>query len=166
MAFIAGAYSAVYNSLSIGQLSEGITIHTVTYKEIITGDNLARGAQDAVFQGTDVTSDFTLMEWNLAGAKAVFWPYGTGTFLTNSIVGRLDVQQSLAKSLVLTAYAGPPAATLGGATVTLGSSMIHEDFPVDHILRSAHRKVPIRMRHYPDSATFASNLTALYGVLT
>lgn len=163
MAFIAGAYTATYNALRVGQLAEGITFHSVTYKEIITGDQLARAAQDAVFQGIDVTSDYILLEWNAAAALGIYWPYGTA-FLNSGVVGRLDVQQNIAKGLVLTAIGGPPAGALGApGTVTLSRSILHEEFPVDAVFASKLRKIPIRMRHYPDPSQFASDNTALYG---
>ena len=163
MSFIAGHYVCLHNTVTIGQLKDGWTGHTVTYKELIQGDNLARGAQDAVFQGIDMTSDFTLMEWDLAQCKLLFWPYGSGTWLTCGVVGRLDVQQSLAKAFKLTAVAGPPAAA-NPATLTMDLSILHEDFPVDHIFAPKHRLVPIRLRHYP---TISSNGTSVvYGTAT
>lgn len=166
MAFIAGAYVATYNNLRVGQLSEGITMNHVTYKEIIIGDQGGRSAQDAVYQGTDVTSDFIMMEWNSAAAVQVFWPYGV-TWLNSGVVGRLDVQQSICKGLILTAIIGPPAQALAApASATLTKSILHEDFPVNTIFKSAHRKIPIRMRHYPDPTNFTSNNTLSYGILT
>lgn len=159
MAFIAGAYTFTWNSLSLGQLFEGLTLNHVTFKEIIRGDNFAQAAQDAVFQGIDITSDCILNEWNAAAAATLFWPYGT-PWLTAGVVGRLDVQQTLAKSLIGTAVTGPPAQSLAApATITLPRSILHENFPVQHIFRPAHRKVPIRMRHYPAS-------DGVYGTLT
>lgn len=160
MSFLAGGYTVTYNGASVGQLFEGITFQAVHHKEIITGDNFARAAQDAVFQGVDITSDFTLTEWNAAGAQGLYWPYGT-TFLTALVVGRLDVGSSLAKSLVLTAVAGTPAAA-SPATATLTRSILHEDFPVPHIFRPAHRRLPVRLRHYPTE----SGTSAVYGTLT
>ena len=164
MSFISGPYTVTYDGATIGQLFEGLTFSVVHHKEIITGDNLARAAQDAVYQGTDMTSDFTLSEWDQAKAILLYNPYGA-TWLVTSVVGRVDYQQSLVKSLVLTAVAGTPAATAANsATVTLPQTIIHEEFPVSHIFRPQHRRVPVRVRHYPEIN--ASTLAATYGTAT
>lgn len=183
--YVAGSYLITYNGVSIGQTSEGIAIHTASYKEIITGDQLGRAAQDAVYQGTDVTSDFILMEWNLQSSMLAMWPYSSNndgnlinagipinSFLTAGVVGRMDVQQGLVSSLNLTAIQGPPARQLQApTTITLQQSILHEDFPVDHIFATKHRKVPIRMRHYPrflnpNPNSGLPDYSAVYGSIT
>ncbi len=162
MSFIAGPYSVTYDSATCGQLVEGLTFSNVVHKEMIVGDNLARAVQDDVFQGIDVTSDFALMEWDNAKALLMYWPYGS-TWLVAGVVGRVSKQQSLCKSLVLTAIAGTPAAT-APASLTLPNSILHEEFPVQHIFKPAHRKVPLRFRHYPDLNS--QTLVSTYGTST
>lgn len=166
--FVSGGYTVTYNAVSLGQLFEGFTFQHTAHKEIITGDNIARAAQDAVFQGIDVTSDFTLGEWSRTTLLPVFWPYGAA-WLTAGVVGRLDVGSGLVKQLVLTAIAGTPAAIADGTqvlTLTLPRSIIHEDFPVQTIMRPAHRRVPLRMRHYPALAIPNDPTSVIYGTLT
>lgn len=164
MAFISGGYTVTYNAVATGQLFEGFTFNHTVFKEIITGDNIARAAQDAVFQGIDLSSDFTLGEWNKTTLLPLFWPYGAA-WLTAGVVGRLDVGSSLVKQLILTAIAGTPAAT-EPATLTLPRSIIHEDFPVQTIMKPAHRRVPMRMRHYPALAVAGDPTSVIYGTLT
>lgn len=164
MAFISGGYTVTYNAVSTGQLFEGFTFQHTAHKEIITGDNIARAAQDAVFQGIDLTSDFTLGEWDKVTLLPLFWPYGAA-WLTAGVVGRLDVGSGIVKQLVLTAIAGTPA-SLQPASLTLPRSIIHEDFPVQTIMRPAHRRVPLRMRHYPALASPNDPTSVIYGTLT
>ena len=161
MSFIAGGYTVTFDAASVGQLFEGLTFSNVVHKEVILGDNIARAAQDSVFQGVDVTSDFALNEWDNAAAIVMYWPYGA-TWLAAGVVGRVEKQQSLCKSMVLTAIAGTPAATQP-ATLTLPNSIIHEEFPVNHIFRPALRRIPLRMRHYPD---LQQDYSTIYGTTT
>lgn len=161
MSFIAGGYTVTYDGNSVGQLFEGVTFTNVAHMEVIIGDNIARAAQDVVFQGIDVTSDFALMEWDVAAAINMYWPFGTA-WLNAGVVGRVAKQQSLAKQIVMTAIAGTPAATQP-ATLTLPNSLLHEGFPVQHIFRPAHRRVPLRMRHFPD---IQQDYTSIYGTTT
>lgn len=155
MTLIAGPYTATYAAVSIG-ITEGLQLNHVFYKQPVTGDNQGRSVQDAVYQGCDVTSDFALLEWDLASVEDMFWPYGA-SFLTAAVPGRVDIASSLVSSLVLTAVAGTTAAA-DHASVTLPRSIIHEDFPVNHIFRPELRRVPMRLRHYPDA-------TYVYGTI-
>jgi hypothetical protein len=168
MSYIAGPYTYTYDSVylgnnaSLGTTQDGMTINVTSFKELIVGDNMGRTVQDAVFTGQDCTSDLTLNEWDRAAAQALFMPYGTA-FLSFAVVGRVDVQQLLAKSLVCTAIAGTPAAN-SPATITLSRTILHEDYPINHILRAAHRRVPLRLRHYPTLNT--ETMVARFGVTT
>lgn len=161
MSFIAGKYKVTHNAVTIGQLEDGMTFNTPAMYELITGDNLAEGVQDVVYRGHNVTSDLTLLEWDIAGALALYWPWGSA-FLQTGPVGRVAAQQSITKSMVLTAVAGPPAETQP-ATATLPNTILHEGVDVGHVFAPRHRKVPIRLRHFP---TFDASFNATWGTLT
>jgi len=63
---IAGQYTATIGGLTVGQVTDGITIEHFANKRLITGDNEGLTPQDAVFQGLEVFVEFTLMEFNKA----------------------------------------------------------------------------------------------------
>jgi hypothetical protein len=154
MAFIAGQYTATYAGAAVGQILEGVTIEHTFFKQIITGDNMAETPQDAVFRGAAVFCQFTLMEYNAAGARAVFWPYGTTYLSITKVIGTLDSVNSA--TLILTALPNSPAAT-APATITATMAILAEGYPVGILMAPALRTVPIRMRFYPtESKIFAS----------
>jgi hypothetical protein len=120
------------------------------FKRIITGDNMAQTPQDAVYQGAECFLQANLIEWNAAGIYSIVWPYDT-TWLDFGRVGRLDVQQWLAKQIVLTAVSGPPAQN-SPASITLPLTILAEGFPVEILLAPDLRIAPIRQRVYPSEA--------------
>lgn len=151
MSFIAGRYTATWNSLALGQTAEGFRLSHQFFKRLITGDAFAQAPQDAVYQGAEVTSQCRLIEYDAAAVQTLSWPYNA-TKWVNGTVGRTDVGSSLVKSLVLTAVSGTPAAATP-ATWTSLLSILQEGFPVELLFAPDLREVPIRMRHYPNSST-------------
>lgn len=166
--FIAGSYTFTYNAKTIGQTRDGFRLSWSFFKKLITGDLGGQTPQDAVYQGKEQTSSFTLIEADKAGILDLVEPYAStvGTLWTLGVIGLLDVYGagggtpvSRCKPLVATAVAGTSAATDMWPTVTIPRSIIREGFPVDLLLGPDLREVPIQMRHYPDMATglFGSN---------
>ncbi len=151
MSFIAGRYTATYNSLSLGVTKEGFRLSHEIFKRLITGDYLAETPQDAVYRGAGVQIAYTLLEYNAPAAGLALWPYGSN-FLELGVIGRLDVGSSVAKSLVLTALSGTPAASTP-ATITFPLAILAENFPVELLFAPDLREVPIRQRIYPDVTT-------------
>jgi hypothetical protein len=76
-------------------------------------------------------------------------------------VGRLDVQQNIVGSLLLTAIVGTTANTLGHATRTLPRCLLSEGFPVELLLAPDLREVPLRLRIYPDVTPPAGGVGAV-----
>ena len=150
MAFISGGYSVTYNAATVGQIANGIRISHEFFKRMITGDNYAETPQDGVFRGGQMFAEMTLLEYNATGAQLAFWPY-SATIFTLGTVGRLDVASSLAKSLVLTAVAGTPAAA-APATQTHLTTILREGFPVELLYAPDLREVPLNMSIYPSSS--------------
>lgn len=150
MSFIAGQYTATYNSLPLGQTADGYRLSHQFFKRLITGDAWGEAPQDGVYRGASVEIGYTLIEYNAAGARAAFWPYANA-FLDMGIVGRLDVGSNIAKGLVLTAVAGTPAAT-APASLSFTNAILKEGFPVELLFAPDLRDVPIRQRIYPNQS--------------
>lgn len=157
MSFIAGRYTMTYNALALGQTAEGIRLSHQVFKRLITGDAGGEAKQDAVYRGIDMFLAYQLLEYNAAGALAAMWPYAA-TLLDMGVIGRLDVGSSIAKSVVMTALAGTPAAAVP-ATITLPSVILAENFPVELLFAPDLREVPMRQRIYPNSNGVFGTLT-------
>lgn len=155
MGFYAGQYTCTLASSSSGQLKQGIKIGHQVYKQKITGDNFAKSRQDSVFQGMDVYSTLTLLDYGAAAARALFWPYGS-SYLTMGTVGRLD--SAVFTSMVLTAIAGTSAST-SPATITLPLTGLAEGFPVEILFAPELREIPLRLEHLPNSSGVFGTLT-------
>jgi hypothetical protein len=149
MTFIAGGYTATYDAVTIGQIEAGVTMTWLKNKQVITGDNAARSAQDGVYQGIELFVDFVLMEHDLLKAMLAYAPYGAGVWGTQGVVGRVDSQ--VVSQLILTAVAGTTAAS-SPASVTMPFAIVAEDFPVRVKIGPQLRNVPMRMRVYPSAA--------------
>jgi len=148
MSFIAGKYDAIYGTdgaeITVGQISAGITIEHSVSKQLITGDNAGQTVQDAVYQGHNVFVEFTLMEYDQAGALDVFWPYDVLEG-EQGVIGRLDT--AVARSLQLDGLTGAPVPSATELQADL--AILAEDFPVRILYAPALREIPVRMRLYP-----------------
>ena len=146
---VAGAYTATFNGLALGQTAQGYRLSHTHFKRPVTGDALAQSPQTAVFQGIEMFLQANLIEFNAAGIYPLIWPYGS-TYLQFGPVGRMDVESSLTKQMILTAVTGTPAQVLAApASLTLPNAILAEGFPVELLLAPDLREVPMRMRLYP-----------------
>ncbi len=160
MAFIAGQYTAtlvVSTPVTLGQMTNGITLEHQAFGQDIIGDNQGDTPQDSVFRGMSVHGNYVLMEYDAAAAAGAMWPYGTA-YLTMGVVGRMDVASSMVAQLVMTAIAGTPAAA-APASVTFPLAILAKGFPVGLLFAPAHRVIPIRQRFYPNSSGVFGTLT-------
>lgn len=149
MPFIAGRYTATWNALALGQTAEGFRMSHSFFKRLITGDAYAEAPQDGIYRGAELFMAMNLIAYDSAGIPTVMWPYAA-TFLDMGVIGRTDVGSTIAKSLILTALAGTPAAT-SPATLTLPNAILAEGFPVELLFAPDLREVPLRQRIYPSS---------------
>jgi hypothetical protein len=154
--FIAGPYTATWNALALGQSAEGWRVSHSFFKRLITGDSFAQSPQDEVYQGAEMFVNFRLTQYDAAAVQTVMWPFGA--YLTMGQVGRVSAQQSIAQSLVFTAVAGTPAATVP-ATLTLTKTIIAEGHPVDLLLAPDLREVPLRLRSFPNASGVFGSVT-------
>lgn len=154
MSFIAGRYTVSYDAGAVGQIEAGITLEHAVFKQLITGDNFAQTPQDGIFQGMEVFAQFALLEYNAAKAAAALWPYGSTYLTMDTVIGTLDVTVN-AKTLLLTALAGTPAAATP-ATITMNEAVLQEGFVSSIIFDPNLRTVPLRMRIYPVNGVFGT----------
>ncbi len=156
MAFIAGKYTVTYGPsgslIPVGQVAAGITIEHVVSKQLITGDNEGQSVQDAVYQGHNVFAELTLMEYDVAGALNMFWPYNASAGRAG-VIGRLDAQLPIADHFLLTVLPGTSAddatTVQGPQTLLAERAILAEDFPVRMLFAPALRDIPLRLRFYP-----------------
>lgn len=164
MSFIAGQYTATLDGSTVGQIESGVTLEHSFFKRLITGDNFAETPQDAVFRGSQMSGQYTLLEYDATSARLAFWPYGANYLNMSVVIATLDVDlansNGNSKQLVLTALTGTPAqAQAAPATATLPRAILSEGFSVGLLFAPDLRTVPIRQRFYPDAS-------GVYGTLT
>jgi hypothetical protein len=145
MAFTAGRYTATWNALAVGQTAEGINVQHQFMKRPIQGDKMGETVQDAIIRGIEVLARMRLIEWDAAAIATLIHPYGAA--YQALAIGKLDVQNSFAKALVLTAVDSNPGPT--PASQTLGQAILHENFPVELLFGPDLREVPVQLRCYP-----------------
>lgn len=154
MAFIAGGFSCTWNSLALGQAEAGYTTSHSFMAEMIRGDTYGETPQDAVYRGGEMDISWKSIAYDSAGIQTAMWPW-SATIYTLGVPGRTMVGSALAKTLVLTAIAGTPAATVP-ATLTFTYAVIKEGFPVELLYAPSLRSVPLRMRIFPNSGVFGT----------
>jgi hypothetical protein len=152
MSFIAGRYTAVWNSLALGQTKNGHDIDFQRFVEDITGDNYAQMVQDAINQGGEMNHTVELIEYNAAAVATLMWPLSATKYDTG-VIGILDSGKWF--PLVLTALTGTPAASTP-ATLTLTRTILAPRFPVKLRLGPTLRTVPLKLRVYPSSGIMAT----------
>lgn len=147
--FAAGTMTATWNALALGQTADGFRIVHQLFKRMILGDLMAESPQDAVLRGAELAIAFRLIQYDAAAIQTIKWPL-SATKWDMGVVGRTDVGSAVAKSLVLTAVVGTPAAALP-ATMTCLLSVLHENFPVEILVAPDLKEVPLRLRVYPSA---------------
>lgn len=143
MSFIAGAYTATWNSVDVGRTERGWNVEQDYHQEAVIADSYGDMWVDGVQQGVDtiVTCDF--IEYDLL-ATAIYAQQG-GAGLGNNKVGILLT--SLAHPLVLTPVSGTTAAS-NGKTWTFPLAIITDNVSI--LLSSKLRKGPLRWRCFPN----------------
>lgn len=170
MAFVSGAYKAVYNAKELGLIEDGFTLNYRRSTEDIITDAGGDTPVDAVHRGVTASLSFVLSEWNMtpAGAsgtgsgsamKDLIWPFigDDNAAALFGEMGRLGVLDSTmiplaANPLILTACntANNPA------TITFHAAILAPDFDVAVLFANRHRKVAVQMRLYPVLVTAAT----------
>lgn len=151
MSFIAGHFTASFNSSSIGGTREGFRIITTMHHQPVISDAAGEMQVDGVQQGADVIVECDYIDYDSMSAALFTQTGGQGT--TESNVGKLFAATSgLAKSLVLTSVAGTPAAgDTGSITFTFAHAIPADDIEV--LLASKLRQGRMRFRCFPDPTT-------------
>lgn len=149
MAFIAGAFSATWNNVDIGQTERGWNVENIVHEEPIHSDAAGDVPIDAVEQGVEVivTCDFIEYTKLEAAIKATAGAIGGG-FVNAGIL-----RSTLAKALVLTpmALAATSASTEATKVFTFPLAIVADNFNI--LLSSKLRKGPLRFKAYPNPST-------------
>ena len=148
----------------MGQTREGIRLSHQFFKRLITGDLRADTPQDAVYRGIEMLASLILLEYEAAAVQDAMFPYSAAGALAVNAVGLFDVQNAIAKQVVMTAVitSSTPtgvSGTVGStndpvpATRTLPLCVLQENFPVELLFAPDLREVPLRLRVYPNAST-------------
>ncbi len=148
--FVAGRYSATFNTVDIGMTRAGFELDFEFKHEVVNETDLfGMSTVDLVTQGADGFVSAQLKEWK-AGSKAILWPLGGGTLgkVFSSAVPVGMFASDLAQALVFTSTTNTSAAA-APATLTASKSWIAPNYNPKILLMSKLREVPIRMQMLP-----------------
>ncbi len=157
MAFIAGPYTATWNSLACGQAQEGYETSHEFFWEEIYGDSYGRSPQEGIYQGGQMDCGWNAVDFSAAAMQTLFWPV-SATIYNLGVPGRSAVGSAMAKTLILTAVAGTTAATVP-ATLTLTNTIMKAGAAVALKYYAGLRYVPIRLRVFPTSGGVLATVT-------
>ncbi len=150
--FIAGRYSATFDSSSVGIASRGYDLDFMFKSEAVDETDLYGASTiDLVLRGADVHIATELIEW-LSGSKAMLWSLGGGALgkIYSAAVPAGMFAYDLAKALVLTATTNTTAAASGGpATLTASKTWPAQSFNPRVLFDSRLRRLPIRLLCIP-----------------
>lgn len=159
--FIAGPYTATYNTVSIGLTTQGFTLSHEFFKRLITSDQTGDGPVNAIYRGRAQFIEFESLEAGNEGIQNLMDPYapvvgGSAVPGVMGAIGQFDVDVTVgestcngaARALILTKIAGSCAVP---ATVTIPLAIIAEGYPIRQLYAQELRTIPLRMRAYPNS---------------
>lgn len=160
MAFIAGPYSATFGGKALGKVQDGFRLTFTNDIAPIVGDNVAGSIQDGIYRGGNCFISAILSEWNAAAVRSVVWPYHA-TFGSMGLLGRR--LRMFGDVLVLTKMgeqSGQGATNAVPRTLTANVAVLAPGFPLEVLLSSRPRFIPIRLQLLPYSlgGTGNSNL--------
>src|SRR5436305_10663162 len=151
--FAVGQYTVSWNSVSLGIFKGEAGLPTIKQKNFTLVVDNSDAYGKTPIEGFDLGAEFqfqgTLLEWK-AGPIALLWPFAAALGQLGIIGQSLT---GLAKSLVLTAVAGTPAAAQGPATITAASTLLATNFNIDLIFGPALPELPILCYVWPSVIT-------------
>ena len=142
--FIAGRYSATYNSVDLGIMSDGYEIQVDPKEQVINrSDAFGDMMIESIFRGADWFCQYEAMEYK-AGPISAYFPFAAPGAV--GVIGRLG--SAIAQSVVLTATAGTPAAA-APATLTAALAKLAPNSSPRWKMDSMLRLLPTRLQFYP-----------------
>ena len=155
--FVAGRYTAAWNSVAIGLCTEGYEVQMEPKEAMINrSDAFGDTMIDTIHRGADWFCQFEAMESWTASIKSIVSPYATFGLL--GVIGQLG--SAVCFPLVLTSTAGTPAAT-SPSTFTATLAKLASNSNPRWQFNSVLRTCPIRMQLYPYSNTGTITFFAL-----
>lgn len=146
--FIAGRYTAVKNSVSLGMTQEGFTNTLTPSQELINAsDAYGDSIVDWVYRGGNMFIDYIAKEY-IAENIAAIWPYGARGVLSDTSTPIARLASAIADALVLSAVANTPAAATP-ATHTANLTIVAPNFDVRTLFDAKLRQLPIRLQYLP-----------------
>lgn len=147
-AFMVGQYAVTYNAIALGLMEgeEGVPtlIQRLLSKKINSSDKWGDMLIDAIRRGVDFQLKMVCLE--ALKASGAIWPFGSTQGLLVSPLGTLHT--ALAKTLVMTALAGTPAAT-SPATRTATKALLASDHVAEIQFGPMVRAVPLVFDLFP-----------------
>lgn len=155
MAYFAGHYTVTYDGSALGNSQDGWRWSHQVNKRPITADAFGDTVIDSIYRGLEYFLAGTLLEYNAAGVTKILGAYGdTLAEMDLGKIGKLDVQHSLVKQIVLTSVLNADVSpSVTPATRTVPLCALAENFPVEILFANDLRTVPLRFRVYPNAST-------------
>lgn len=150
---IAGAYTAAWNSNSVGKTDAGIRLMVRNHQMPIRSDYYGDSLLDLIYRGQDVSAMITSQEY-VTAMTAGAWPW-SGTVGAMGTVGTLACGSSTALALVLTAVAGTSAASTP-ASLTASKAILQEGHTLELLYANQLRQVPLAWNLLPYSVDAAA----------
>lgn len=149
--FIAGPYTATYNSVGVGVTENGFELsQEASYQEISPSDAYGDTVLDLIYRGANVFLQYESKAYK-AGSIAPAWPFAALGALGSAGTLMAGAGTPLVKSTVLTRVLTDSTPT----SITGARSCLAKNFPVRLLFDSRLRTVPIRKQILPsDTAVF------------
>lgn len=152
--FIAGRYSAVFNSNDLGITHDGYELqHDAELEDVSETDAYGLTVIDSVYRGGNCHLQCRSKAYK-TGSKAAHWPFG-GVTLGGVVTAAVPIgvlASAIASATVLTSVANTPAAA-APATLTASLTLLAKNANLSLMFNSKLREVPIRLRLYPSLVT-------------
>lgn len=149
--FIAGAYTATYNSVSTGPSKDGYRLTMTNSQQLIEESDTYGGSLiEMIYRGGSMRIGFTALAYS-SGVNCL-WPYGATLYTlatASAPIGRLA--SDVALSFVMSATANTPAASTP-ASITATKAIIPAGFSTELLYDSRLREVPVQLQFIPTAS--------------
>lgn len=151
MTFISGPYKATFDGKNLGKVQDGFRLVFTSSAHPVRGNNLAMTEQDAIYQGGSCFLSFILSEYNAPAVEKLIWPFDEKL----GFLGKLGRRFFKFSKRILLERIDPDKNSQDKKTnaspkqLWANKAVLAPGFPLELLLASRPRVVPIRLQLFP-----------------
>lgn len=163
--FIAGPYTSVFDSSTLGMMQDGYEIRLRSEEELVNqSDIYGDSVIESIYRGGNCFLSMIGIEFGKLFNKSAPWIFGDENNSSlpalgfMGVVGRSAVGSGLVATTVLTAVQSGGSALASPASTTAGQAKLAEASDIQYQMTSKLRTLPLTFRLFPYTVTNPSGM--------